>query len=99
MMAERSGKGGPSVRARERGERRGYAGKGARLDERAPNGKPYFVRTEKLQAALAGIGPIDYKQFREDIDACVDQDPTPLFLRTDRSRPDRHVDSDSPGVD
>jgi hypothetical protein len=87
------------VRARERDERRAEAGKVGRLDERAPNGKPYFVRTEKLQTALAGTGSIDHKKFREDIDACVDQDPTPLFLRTDRSRPYRHLDSDSSGVD
>ena len=77
MIADRIGKGGRNVRARERGERRDDAEKGGRLDERAPNGKPYFVRTEKLQAALAGIGPIDYKKFREDIDACVD--PSPRF--------------------
>jgi hypothetical protein len=38
----------------------------------------HFFPTAELQAALKGTGRIDSKVFREDIDAYVDQDPTPL---------------------
>jgi hypothetical protein len=46
-------------------------GEPPRLDDK------YFVRTEELVEALAGLPRIDYKKFREDVDAFVDQDPTP----------------------
>jgi hypothetical protein len=38
-----------------------------------------FVRTTDLQEALRGVGPIDYEQFRADVDAILDQDSTPRF--------------------
>ncbi|MGC1852575.1 MAG: hypothetical protein WA687_09080 [Solirubrobacterales bacterium] len=35
---------------------------------------------KELAEALAGIPRIDYEQLRADIDAVVDQDPTPRYL-------------------
>lgn len=43
----------------------------------------YFTPTAELIKALAGLPPIDYEEFREDIDAYVDQDPTPRFWGDD----------------
>jgi prevent-host-death family protein len=36
-----------------------------------------FVATDKVLAMFAGGAPIDAEEFRTDIDAFVDQDPTP----------------------
>jgi hypothetical protein len=36
-----------------------------------------FVPAKELAEALADIPPIDYEELRADIDAYVDQDPTP----------------------
>jgi hypothetical protein len=38
-----------------------------------------FVPARELAEALEGIGSIDYEQLRADIDAVVDQDPTPRY--------------------
>jgi hypothetical protein len=40
-----------------------------------PLGRRQFVPTAELQAALRGIGSIDPKRFREDIDAYIDPSP------------------------
>lgn len=39
--------------------------------------KPTFISREALVAAFEGAPHVDYERFRADIDAHVDQDPTP----------------------
>lgn len=62
---------------------RGESAAGTTPDELVVDRRPlddrYFIPTADLVKALAGLPPIDYKQFREDIDAYVDQDPAPRF--------------------
>jgi hypothetical protein len=41
----------------------------------------YFARREDILAAFADLPPIDYRRFREDVDAILDQDPTPPAWR------------------
>jgi hypothetical protein len=41
--------------------------------------KRQFVPVRELAEAFADIPPIDYEQLRADIDAVVDQDPTPRY--------------------
>lgn len=65
------------VRALERGESFLLAHNGTLLGELVLNRSKYFVPTEKLQAALADLPPVDFARFRADVDAFVDQDPTP----------------------
>jgi hypothetical protein len=48
-----------------------------RLDDR------YFVSRDVIAKAFAGCEPLDYERFIADIDAHVDQDPTPRFWRED----------------
>ena len=57
------------------------------------NGKPVgelrpirprqFVPAARLQAALRGVGPIDPDELRADVDAILDQDPTPRVWQDD----------------
>lgn len=56
------------MRPNQRADRRG---KRPNLDEK------YFVSTAAFKAAMAGAPKIDYERLRADIDAYVDQDPTP----------------------
>jgi antitoxin (DNA-binding transcriptional repressor) of toxin-antitoxin stability system len=67
------------MRALDRGEDFIVTRNGVPVGELRPIGRPQFVSTAVLQAAMAGAPHIDYKRFREDIDAYVDQDPTPRF--------------------
>lgn len=39
--------------------------------------KRKFMPKEELVSLFEGAPPVDYEQFRADIDAHVDQDPTP----------------------
>jgi len=41
--------------------------------------KRRFIPKEELLALFEGAPPIDYERFRADIDAFVDQDPTPRY--------------------
>jgi antitoxin (DNA-binding transcriptional repressor) of toxin-antitoxin stability system len=41
--------------------------------------KRKFIPKEELLALFEGAPHIDYEQFRADIDAFVDQDPTPRY--------------------
>lgn len=50
---------------------------GAPVGELRPIRRRRFVPKAEVLAALSGVGHIDYKQFRADIDRFVDQDPTP----------------------
>jgi hypothetical protein len=47
--------------------------------ETRPRKRRQFVPARELAEALADIPPIDYEQLRADIDAVVDQDPTPRY--------------------
>ncbi len=69
------------MRELDRGEDFIVTRNGKPVGELRPIGDRYFVSTAALQAAMAGAPKIDYKRFREDIDAYVDQDPTPRFWR------------------
>ena len=40
-----------------------------------------FVPTTELKESFAHLTAIDAKRFRSDIDAYIDQDPTPLISR------------------
>lgn len=47
--------------------------------ELRPGERRQFVPAGELAEALADLPPIDYEQLRADIDAVVDQDPTPRY--------------------
>jgi antitoxin (DNA-binding transcriptional repressor) of toxin-antitoxin stability system len=68
---------GEIMRALDRGEDFVVTRNGVPVGELRPIGRRQFVRTDDLLAAMAGAEPIDVKQFFADIDAYVDQDPTP----------------------
>jgi prevent-host-death family protein len=74
---------GEIMRALDRGEDFIVTRNGVPVGELRPLGRRHFVPTDVLQAALRGVGPIDPKRFREDIDAFVDQDPMPRVRRED----------------
>ena len=74
---------GEIMRALDRGEDFVVTRNGVPVGELRPIGRRQFVPTDVIQAALRGVGTIDPKQFREDIDAYVDQDPTPRVWRED----------------
>ena len=65
------------MRELDRGEEFLITRNGVPVGELRPVRPRQFVSTGVLQAALRGVGPIDPKQFREDVDRYVDQDPTP----------------------
>lgn len=65
------------MRALDRGEEFVVTRNGVPVGELRPIGRRQFVPTETVLAAMAGAEPIDVKQFFADIDANVDQDPTP----------------------
>jgi hypothetical protein len=48
--------------------------------EADPRKRRQFVPAKELAEALADTPSIDYEQLRADIDAVVDQDPTPRYL-------------------
>ena len=68
------------MREPDRGER-GFTGS-ARASTGERRGRVRrFASTVRLQEALRGVGPIDPVQFRADIDAFFDRDPTPRAYR------------------
>jgi hypothetical protein len=67
-----------TVREPDRGERHPSHDEHASGERRAGR-RRRFVPTSELQGALRGIGPLDHEQFRADVDAILDQDPTPRF--------------------
>ena len=69
---------GAIMRALDAGESFVVTRNGVPVGELTPIRRPArFVATAKLLEAFKGAPPIDYAQFRADIDAFVDQDPTP----------------------
>jgi prevent-host-death family protein len=68
---------GKIMRALDRGETFIVTRNGVPVGELIPLRRARFVPTEVLIAAFQGAPRIDFKRFREDIDAFVDQDPAP----------------------
>ena len=65
------------MRALDQGESFVVTRNGVPVGELTPLKRANFARTSTLKALLAGTGGDDSKKFREDLDAFVDQDPTP----------------------
>jgi antitoxin (DNA-binding transcriptional repressor) of toxin-antitoxin stability system len=68
---------GEIMRELDRGESFIVTRNGNPVGELRPIKRRRFVPAEVAIAAFSGVGHIDYKQFRADIDRYVDQDPTP----------------------
>lgn len=64
---------GRIMRALDRGETFVITSNSQPVGELRPLRKPRFARKEDLIAALKGVPKVDFKQFREDVDAYVDQ--------------------------
>lgn len=65
------------MRALDRGEEFVVTRNGVAVGELRPLRRRQFVRKEALLALLGGAPKIDYERFRSDVDAVLDQDPTP----------------------
>lgn len=70
-------KSGEIMRALDRGEDFIVTRNGVPVGELRPIRRREFIPKEVLLAAFEGAPHVDYEQFRADIDAYVDQDPTP----------------------
>lgn len=68
---------GEIMRALDRGESFVVTRNGVPVGELAPLRQKRFVRAEVAIAHFTGAPRIDAKRFRKDIDAIIDQDPTP----------------------
>lgn len=71
------------MRELDRGEDFVVTSNGRPVAELRPFRTRRFVSTDVAQAAMRGVGPIDFKQFRADVDSILDQDPTPRAWRKD----------------
>lgn len=67
---------GEVMRALETGEAFIVARNGVPVGELTPIKRNRFVDTRQLQAQLANAPKIDYKRFRADVDAVLNQDPS-----------------------
>lgn len=70
-------KSGEIMRALDRGEDFIVTRNGVPVGELRPIRRRKFIPKEEFLALFEGAPHIDYEQFRADIDAYVDQDPTP----------------------
>ena len=68
---------GEIMRALDEGESFVVTRNGVPVGELTPITRATFARTSTLKTLLTGIGGGDAKQFRDDLDTFVDQDPTP----------------------
>jgi antitoxin (DNA-binding transcriptional repressor) of toxin-antitoxin stability system len=68
---------GEIMRALDRGEEFVVTRNGVAVGELRPLRRHRFVRKEALLALLVGAPRVEYERFRSDIDAFLDQDPTP----------------------
>jgi antitoxin (DNA-binding transcriptional repressor) of toxin-antitoxin stability system len=68
---------GEIMRALDRGEEFVVTRNGSAVGELRPLRRRRFVPKETMLALLAGAPPVDSERFRSDVDAFVDQDPTP----------------------
>jgi antitoxin (DNA-binding transcriptional repressor) of toxin-antitoxin stability system len=65
------------MRGLDRGETFIVTRNGVPMATLAPLRNALFTKTTVAINAFRGAPPIDFKRFRADIDALVDQDPTP----------------------
>jgi antitoxin (DNA-binding transcriptional repressor) of toxin-antitoxin stability system len=72
-------KSGEVMRALDAGEDFIVTRNGRAVGELRPYKRRQFVRTEQLIAAFQNVPSIDYEELRADLDAVVDQDPTPRY--------------------
>jgi len=68
---------GEIMRALDRGESFVVTRNGVAVGELMPLRQQQFVPAEAAVAVFAGAPPIDPKRFRADVDALLDQSPTP----------------------
>ncbi|HEV3310068.1 MAG TPA: type II toxin-antitoxin system prevent-host-death family antitoxin [Chloroflexota bacterium] len=68
---------GEIMRALDRGEEFIVTRNGVPVAELSPVRRRQFVPKAVVLAAFAGVPRIDYRQFREDIDAIIDQSIEP----------------------
>lgn len=68
---------GEIMRALDRGESFTITRNGVVVGELKPVGRRRVVSTQALLDMSAKLPPIDYDRMRADIDAVLDQDPTP----------------------
>jgi antitoxin (DNA-binding transcriptional repressor) of toxin-antitoxin stability system len=68
---------GEVMRGLERGESFIVTRNGVPIGTLAPLRTGHFTPAAAAVAAFRGASPIDYERFRADIDAHIDQDPTP----------------------
>jgi prevent-host-death family protein len=68
---------GEIMRALDRGESFIVTRNGVPVGELSPIKSRYFVRREDLLAAFAGAPRVDWRAMRAELDAFIDQDPTP----------------------
>ena len=68
---------GEIMRALDRGEEFVITRNGAAVGELRPLRRRRFVAADAALAAFAGAPPVDAERFRKDVDAALDQDPTP----------------------
>ena len=65
------------IRALDTGDSFVITRNGVPVGRLTPVGRRTFVPTSELIEAFGHLPPIDGKRFRADIDAYIDQDPTP----------------------
>lgn len=68
---------GEIMRELDRGESFLVTRNGTPVGELVPIRRRRFVPAEVAISAFSGVGHIDHRRFRADIDRFVDQDPTP----------------------
>lgn len=68
---------GRIMRALDKGKAFIVTRNGVPVGELIPLRQRVFVRTEAALASLAGAPRVEPRRFRKDIDALIDQDPTP----------------------
>jgi prevent-host-death family protein len=68
---------GEIMRALDRGESFVVTRNGTPVGELVPLLRRRFVPADTAAATFGGAAPIDAARFRDDVDAMLDQDPTP----------------------
>jgi prevent-host-death family protein len=68
---------GDIMRALDRGESFVVTRNGTPVGELVPTRPRQFVSADAVANAFAGSPPIDPGRFRDDVDALLDEDPTP----------------------
>jgi antitoxin (DNA-binding transcriptional repressor) of toxin-antitoxin stability system len=68
---------GDIMRALDRGEAFIVTRNGVPVGELQPLRARRFIAAEAAIAAFAGAPAIEFEQFRDDVDAMIDQDPAP----------------------